>query len=487
MNQPAPSFVPIETDLLVAVYDAAGQLAFRNAPWQALFGSSEDPWHHLDPMDRDEVEARLQEALSGTLLTHQIVLLSLPGQEIPLPTLLNFIPVPPGEGPVQGVTITGEVLAQPTTWTATQTHRQRLESLGRMAMGVAHDFNNLLSSILGHAELLKAAMQEHAPVEDLALHVRTIEQAALGGATLVRKIQQYLRQEKQTAYEFLDLPSLIHDAVNLTRPYWYNEPRREGITINVRFELDEVAAIRGSEADLRDVLVNLILNAVQAMPEGGLLTFRATDEDGGVVLRVTDTGTGMTEQVRQRIFDPLYTTKGERGNGMGLAIARGTLRQHDGSIHVASSLGVGTTFTLVFPSAMAAAGKTPGRTSPTARATDHQAAHLLLVDDEPMVLQTHARLLRLKGHRITEATSAQEALSLLDNHTFDLIVTDQGMPEMNGRQLAAAIRPRFPDLPILLLTGDTNTGQPDATITAILNKPIPLADLEAAIQNALAG
>ena len=483
MVDPSASLPPFEPELLVATCSPVGEVLFCNDAWEALFGVTKDPWSLLSDEDAELAARSVQEAGDGSLVTNQIVGVPTPDRESPLPLLLNFLPVylPEGsrEPQVQAVTVSGEVLAEPTSWTISQTQRHRLETLGRMTMGIAHDFNNLLSAILGYTELLKD-LKVGTPIPPAyPSHLSTIERAALDGAALVRKIQQYIRREKETRFEPIDLTGVIQDCVSLTRPYWYNEPRRQGIEINLELHLNEVPPILGLASDLREVLVNLILNAIQAMPEGGELLLRTTfDENAGVHIEVQDTGLGMSEAVQQRIFEPLFTTKGEHGTGMGLAVSYGIVQEHDGHIRVRSQLGRGSTFTLTFPPAQEAVHEAP---EDAADATPSRSARVLIVDDEPMVRTVLSKLLTLRGHEVETVPSGPVALERMQDTPFDVVIVDQAMPEMSGRQLAQHLRTRSPDLPIVLLTGDTEVGKPDATIDVILNKPFQIDEVEETI------
>ncbi len=477
------AFTPFEPELLVATCSTEGRLIAGNEAWRAVFGTDEDAWARLSPEDEPLARQCVQEAASGLLVTNQIFPIPSPERDEPLPVLLNFLPVylvdAQGAKRVQAITISGEILAEPASWTVSQTQRHRLETLGRMTMGIAHDFNNLLSGILGYTELLKSLPVGQPLDETFPEHLGTIEKAALDGAALVKKIQQYIRQEKQTLFEPLDLPSLIQDCVLLTRPYWYNEPRRQSIEIQMNLDLQEVPPVMGSAAELREVFVNLILNAVQAMPEGGRLRLgTAYRKGGGVQVRVEDSGLGMSETVRRRIFEPLFTTKGEHGTGMGLAVSYGIVQEHDGAIGVQSRLGEGTTFTLTFPPAR--------RKVPAPEEADDEpptrAARILLVDDEEMVRSVLTKLLTLRGHAVWAAPSGPDALTLVDARPFDIVFVDQAMPEMNGRELAQILRRRFPALPILLLTGDTEVGEAGHDIYVILSKPFQIKEIESTIQ-----
>jgi CheY-like chemotaxis protein len=304
----------------------------------------------------------------------------------------------------------------------------------------------------------------------------------------VRKIQQYIRHEKRERFESVDLPELIGEVLALTRPYWHNEPRRQGISIWVDAKLDEVPAILGFPTELREVFVNLVLNAVQAMPAGGTLRIRTSyDAARGTTVDVEDTGVGMAEHVRARIFEPLFTTKGEKGTGMGLTVAYGIVQEHRGDIVVASEPGQGARFRLTFPPSDAlreeiTVDETPAPPPP-------RPARVLVVDDEPMVRTVTSKLLRLKGHVVLEADGGDAALHILGVNAeapVDLVVTDLSMPDMNGRELALAIRSRFTELPILLLTGDTDAEADDGSVDVVVKKPFRLDALEAEIQRLLA-
>ena len=482
--QTEPRQLPLanEYDILVATFSPQGDLLHRNEAWKGIFGSSDRPWAALSDQDQGLAATYIKDATLGSLVTNALFLLHADVRDQPVPVLLNFIPINLGSDPVYesaGAMITGEILIEPTSWMNSQTPRHRMETLGRMTMGIAHDFNNLLSGILGHTELLKGLLTDRNGVSTSSDHLTTIERAALDGASLVRKLQQYIRDENKTAFEPVDLNSLVEDSVALTKPYWYNEPRSQGISIDTSLELSPLLPpIMGAPSDLRDVFVNLILNAVQAMPRGGAITIRTAHIAGqGAVVKIRDTGTGMTDRVRARIFEPLFTTKGKRGTGMGLSVCYSTVQEHDGDIDVETELGFGTTFTLSFPPA--SSGEV--MTAELEQKPSVDARRILVVDDEPMVRSVLARLLALRGHSVVQAASGAEALTVLDRNVVDLVFTDQGMPEMNGRLLARKIRGRFSELPIVLLTGDTEAGKADSDVTRVMTKPFKLDALETII------
>lgn len=475
------AFQPVEPSLLYATFSTRGRPVFRNPAWEAIFGAEPDPWARLSDDDRLLAGQYLKEAVGGSLVTNEIIPVNTSFRDEPMPVLLNFFPVQNPEAPKRtiAVTVTGEVLAEPTSWTASQTQRHRLESLGRMTMGIVHDVNNLLSTVIGYTELMKSEKADINRPGYFDEHIRMIEQAAVDGAGLVARIQQYIRQEKHTRFEPIDLNTLLNDCISLTRPYWFNEPRRQGIAIQTVVEEQPIPPIMGSATELREVFVNLILNAVQAMPRGGSIRLRTSyDKAKGVVVQVSDTGTGMSERVMRRIFEPLFTTKGEHGTGMGLAVSYGIIQEHEGRITVDSKPGKGTTFELVFPAVATTVSDEPVA---TCRSVEKK-ARILVVDDDAKVRSVLVKLLNLKGHVVDEVASGMEALDVLTAKTFDIVFTDHGMPEMNGRRLAAEIRTRFPELPIVLVTGDTEIHEDDPNIDHTIAKPFKLDTLQETIQ-----
>lgn len=389
----------IEPDLLIATCQADGSILTRNDAWTHVLGDGESLWKRLEHSDQELAARNVAEAASGSLVTHALFMATSLHRDIPIPILLHFVPVHiPGDKDIRAVAITGEVLTEPSTWTESQTHRHRMETLGRMTMGMAHDFNNLLSGILGHIELWRL---EQPPTPASENHLKTIEQAATDGADLIGRIQRYIRQEARSSFEPVDLVALVEDCVTFTRPYWYNEPRRQGIHIEVEHISEEIPLIDGSRAELRDVFVNLILNSVHAMPKGGRIQLRTRYADNEIVIDVQDNGEGMPEVVRNRVFEPLFSTKGEQGNGMGLAVAAGTMREHFGSISVASVDGEGTTFTLRFPVSTNDPIQPIAPLDQEVLQATTKGRTMLVVDDEDMVRNVICRLLGVRGHSAT--------------------------------------------------------------------------------------
>ena len=495
---------PMNPELLVATWScrapssesrstAPCTIVHCNEAWRHVMGPTNSPWGRLPDDDQHRAVGALEEAASGALVTELLVSAHTPSRDEPLPILLNVIPVrsaSPQEVRINAITVTGEVLAEPSSWVPSQTKRHRMETLGRMTMGVAHDLNNLLSGLMGHLELVREANVLHRLPDDARRSLDTVHQAAQDGASLIQKLQRYIRDDTEMHVETLDIEALIDDCLTLTQPYWRNEPRREGIVIDVERDFGHPPPMKGVASELREVFVNLILNAVHAMPDGGTLRFSTytiqgdapddTESEKSIVgVKVSDTGMGMDDDVQARIFEPLFTTKGEDGTGLGLSATYSIVQEHNGTIRVDSTPGEGTAFTLQFPCAN-------HETMPHASDTDSEdtaapRCRILVVDDEAMVRRTIDKLLTHQGHDVTPVESAKEALATLKEHTFDLMFTDFGMPEMNGAELAEVVHEHDPDLGIVLLSGYTDTRPALPHVDQVVSKPFTASDLQTAI------
>jgi PAS domain S-box-containing protein len=343
----------------------------------------------------------------------------------------------------------------------------KLRALGQLASGVAHDFNNSLAAILGRAQLILRRVTDEDVVRSLGIIVTAAEDAA----ATVRRIQTFARKSVAAELELLDVASLLRDAIEITRTRWQNEARAEGSNLDVTLNAEDGLFTLGNASELREVFVNLIVNAVDAMPQGGSLTICGNRNGERLRLRFADTGTGMIEDVRERVFEPFYTTKGVHGTGLGLAVSYGIIERHQGLISVESKTGKGTIFYIDLPHAE--------QTGPALEVNkpDAQTASLsvLVVDDEEFVRETLAEMLEDLDHRVVTVEGGREALQKISNGDFDLVFTDLAMPEMDGWETARAIRKSHPGLPVVLVTGYGATAQPPSgeqdLVAGIIGKP----------------
>jgi signal transduction histidine kinase/CheY-like chemotaxis protein len=363
--------------------------------------------------------------------------------------------------------------------------QERLRALGQMASGVAHDFNNALVPILGFSELLQLSPGILADREKALSYVGMIHTAAGDAAKVVSRLRQFYRkQEPGEAFGEVDVAKLVAQTITLTRPRWKEQAQAGGATIHVEPELGAVPPVLGDESELREVLTNLIFNAVDAMPAGGSITVRTKQEDGLAKIEVSDTGTGMTEEVRKRCLDPFFSTKGERGTGLGLSMVFGIVQRHAGTIDIRSELGVGTTFIVSLPLQGAQAG--PENVAKNG-ARVPRSLSVLVVDDEQQVRDFISAALEADGHRVEMAKDGAAGLRCFRDGRFDMVVTDKAMPGMSGDQMASAMKLMKPGTPVILLTGFGQFLDKDELpgIDVLLSKPVGVEQLREALSSAL--
>ncbi|MGQ0763551.1 MAG: hybrid sensor histidine kinase/response regulator [Acidobacteriota bacterium] len=353
---------------------------------------------------------------------------------------------------------------------------EKMSALGELASGVAHDFNNTLAGILGRAELMLRKV--HDP--EIRRGLEIIIQSANDGAGTVKRIQDFARQRRDHDFEPVAVDRLLIDVNDITRPRWKDRAQANNVQISLSLQINTQAAIMGDPSELREVLVNIVFNAVDAMPEGGRLTLSAAEVNGAIELAVRDTGTGMSPEVRSRVFDPFFTTKGKAGMGLGLAVCYGIIQRHGGVIEIESEPGQGTTFLIKLPIAEAKAAPEP-RIDIIPRLTlvpSPSLPAILVVDDERSVRELLAEILTGEGYDVTVAENGEEALKFFDAQTFTAVLTDVGMPGMTGWELARAIRARDSKIPVAVITGwgeaVGSAEQEEAKVDWVIAKPFSL-------------
>lgn len=333
--------------------------------------------------------------------------------------------------------------------------QERMRVLGTLASGVAHDFNNVLANVLGHAQLL-----EQETVDEEVRHtLQIIEHAAMDGAETVRRIQEFTGQRTVQKLDLIDVNQAINSIIELSRPRWRDDAQSKGMNIEIICDLQQlVPKVNGKAAELREVLVNLLNNAIDAFPhEGGRITFRTKLEREKVVIQVSDNGHGMPPEVRRHIFEPFYTTKGVRGTGLGLSVAYGIISRYKGTITCDSTPGIGTTFTIRLPAVITKTETSKPATTRRSSGTTYQ-GHILVIDDEANIRSILNRALSQVGFEVEMAAGGAEALDLIeqrfkDNNPFQLILSDLGMPNMSGWDVARTVAERWNTLDVVLVTG----------------------------------
>jgi len=359
--------------------------------------------------------------------------------------------------------------------------QEKLRVLGQMVSGIAHDFNNALSPIIGFSELLLKHPEKLADRELVLKQLRIINTCATDAAQTVRQMREFSRpRAAQDMFQLLDVNNLVRQTIELTQQRWKDQAQATGRTIHIVTDLQPVAPVVGEESAIRELLANLIFNAVDALPVGGTITLGTMLEDAAVRLTVSDNGIGMTEEVRRRCLEPFFTTKGTAGTGLGLAMVQGIVKRHNGTVEIESQLGHGTTFIIHLPLKQKQLPAIPPEVPALARSL-----RVLVVDDEPLVRAIAEAWLIEDGHTVAVATNGMEALTRLKTGKFDLMITDKSMPDLNGEQLAIAISESVPGLPIILMTGFGDlmkaADEMPPCINEILSKPLTQASLRAAL------
>jgi signal transduction histidine kinase/CheY-like chemotaxis protein len=369
--------------------------------------------------------------------------------------------------------------------------QERLRALGQMASGIAHDINNAISPVALYTEMLLE--QETNLSKRTRQYLETTQRAIGDVAHTVARMREFYRQhEAELVLSPVDLSVLVQQVVDLTRARWSDMPQQRGIVIDLRLELGEnLPPVAGIESEIREALINLVFNAVDAMPEGGMLTIRtktagASAKSQHVDVEVADSGVGMDDETRRRCLEPFFTTKGERGTGLGLAMVYGVTRRHNADIEMESAIGRGTTVRVRFPVAVPNAADSqadqPVAMPPRLR--------ILSVDDDPLLIKSLRDALEADGHAVVTANGGQEGIDAFraaeerDEH-FAVVITDLGMPYVDGRKVASAIKSDSPSTPVILLTGWGQRlvaeGDIPPHVDRVLNKPPKLKELRAAL------
>jgi len=351
----------------------------------------------------------------------------------------------------------------------------KLRALGELAAGVAHNLNNSLTVIQGRAQLL--LMRSEAD-EGSKKSLSVITQAVGDCSQTLRRLLDFSRRNSSRKAVPVDLSELVTSSVEIARPKWQAEsPSRTG-TIEVRVKAPKPVLALGDASELREVVLNFIFNAVDAMPHGGTIEVGTCGEGSTARFWVADDGAGMTQEVLARVFEPFYSTKGERGTGLGLSASHGIIENHGGDINVTSEPGKGTRFDVILP-VHQPSSEVPGVVP--AVPVGAKSARVLVVEDEEKVRVLLHEAFRTEGHEVTEATTGAEALKRLDAGEFDLMICDLGLPELSGLHVARWVKEFRPDMPVIIATGFAemiaDEDYDKARIDDVISKPYTLSDV----------
>ena len=359
--------------------------------------------------------------------------------------------------------------------------QERFRAFGEMAGGVVHDFNNVLMCVIGYTDLLLSDDKILAEAETAKKFLRTMNTAGHDAAKIVGRLRNFYRpREESDVFTPIDINQLLEEVVPLTQPKWKTQALSSGRVVEIALDLQEIPKVACNAAEVREIAVNLIFNAVDAMAEGGTITLRTRCDDSFVRVGISDTGMGMTEEVRHRCMEPFFSTKGENGTGLGLSMVFGIAKRHDGRVEIESEVGKGTTIWIYLSTKLVEMETDDGNETAIDRSL-----RILAVDDEDVARDIVSRYLSADGHRVTVAAEGQEALERFEADKFDLVITDQAMPGMTGAELATAIRERIPGQPILVLTGWGGAARDSmelpAGVEVIGSKAISQSELRSAV------
>ncbi len=373
--------------------------------------------------------------------------------------------------------------------------QERLRALGQMASGVAHDVNNALSPIVAYSELLLNTLPD---LPDVPRHyLETINQAGGDIAQIVARMREFYRRRSETEpLTEVDVNRCIEEVIELTRPRWRDLPQRDGISIQIQQELEpELPRLLSDPAELREALINLVFNAVDALPQGGTITFisrsltRPTMVQNGlperlIQVEVRDNGIGMDEKTRQRCLEPFFSTKAQRGGtGLGLAMVYGMTQRHDGNIEIDSAPGCGTCIRLTFP---VREKNTQAHRDSQIEGKSKHSLNILCIDDDAQVRQLLNDCLSHFNHRVMVADGGKHGMELFrtalqKNQPFEVVITDLGMPDIDGHHVAKTIKAESPGTPVIMMTGWGTTmrddGETAPEVDAVIGKPPRMQEL----------
>ena len=469
----------------VIVADADDRIVFANRAFQEMIGAAGDPltgvrWTDFLAGAQDVVALTSQ--MRGPAFQGEVLLLTRAGDPRPVLATLSTMERRTGNG-LQRIGVFRDI-SREHELRFRVIREQKFRTLGSLAAGVAHNINNRLTPVLGWTEMLQERLSASEPIEreELRHALNVIHQGASDSVETVRRLQEYSRPARVKGPEAVQLRDVLEQLLALTRPQWDNEAARRGIRYEIDFRADPAPAILAVASEVREALLNILENALAAMPQGGRLTLHVRGEDGRAVVSISDTGRGMSPEVQRLAFEPFFTTRStEGGTGLGLSLAQEIVQRYRGSIALDSAEGAGTTFTLAFPAITADAVRTPAFL-PTL-----ESLRILAVEDEPEVLDVLRAMLSSAGHTVFTAASGREALELFGREPVDLVITDLGMPGMTGLALAAELKRRRA-VPVALLTGwaDELSGSASApSVDLVVAKPFTREKLFEALARAL--
>lgn len=365
--------------------------------------------------------------------------------------------------------------------------QERLSALGQLTSGIAHDFNNMLFSILGYSDLLLEKPDLLNSPDQSKRMLTSIKRATITSRDTIKQLQQFIRADTRPKIERVNIAALVSEVVEATKPLWTSGENLQSETERITADVPPDLAAVLSKSQFSEALMNLLLNALQAIADDGEVTIKAFEHDGTLTLQVRDTGIGMPQDVVKRCLEPFFSTKGKNGTGIGLAMVHGIVRRHNGSLNISSTPGEGTTIEMQIPVVNEIDEPEPVECAPSLSTRSLSA---LVVDDDDHARTLLAEYLELDGHRVTTAADAASGIESFDGGKFDLIVTDRAMPNVIGDKLVEHVKASSRHVPVLMVTGFAQImagrSEHPTGVDHTLGKPFTLQELRCGIESAFA-
>jgi len=355
---------------------------------------------------------------------------------------------------------------------------EKLKSIGTITSGIAHEFNNILAIISGNIQLLARTYKDQVEITDA---LSTIKRATDDGAEISSKMLEFTKTSQDTKkLVSSDIRDLIMQSIDFTTPRWKNEAQARGINYKINTKnMKSISPILCNPTELREIFINIIINALDAMPEGGILSFCTWSGDDTVFVGISDTGKGMSEDVKKNVFDPFFTTKNPVGTGLGMSMAYGIIRRHGGKIEVESELGNGSTFTLQFPTTTETVS--PVATPEPEQGTNKKNLCILVVDDEEAICDMLDQFFSGSGHKVKTVDNGADAINIIKTEYFDLVLCDLAMPDVSGRDVVKMLN-ELENMPkIGIITGWCEESNPviseEFKVDFVVRKPFDFSEL----------
>ena len=359
---------------------------------------------------------------------------------------------------------------------------EKLRALGLMTSGIAHDFNNILAIITGNIDLIEIEEDK----DKILKKVQIIKKTVIGSAKTIKRLQKYARTKNdELQFRAIRLNDLVREAIEIATPMWKDGSHAKGLSVEIVDALTEdELIILGDDTDLRETIINMIFNSVDAMPQGGKIHIATYAKSESIYLELSDNGIGMTEETKNRIFDPFFTTKGMDHSGLGMSMLYGTIKRHNGSIDIKTAPGEGTTFTIALPKGKEKIEKRDGTQGSV---VERRKSNILIIDDEPEIGAMLSEILSKQGHQASVFESGKGGLEAFKEGSYEIVITDLGMPDISGWDVINIARQIEPDVITGIITG-WDISEEEAKqkgVDFLITKPFESNQVARAVANAV--